>query len=140
MFDKSFKSLKQVGTFALLFVICSSNAFSQEADSSRLAYLEKATYQMVLESITDTIPFDEIGKFSDYRIRFKDSILLIQRNSSTFFIPLEDCFYGLNFSKRHKKGLHGFIVYRKNEEDAIIIERWRKGVLKTRRFFLLDSD
>lgn len=107
---------------------------AQPNDSDYYRYLERQTYEMVLESLTDTVQLNSEFQFHDYQIIVEDTLLIIERKRSAIMISLNDRNKAFHFGELYKRRKHGFTVYSAKNQDAIIIERWRKGALKTRRF------
>lgn len=103
------------------------------SDSARQAYLEKVTYEMALRGITDSIEFEGHYRSSDYEVFAEDTLLILSSRNDRILLSnkwSEASFFG-SLYKGEKDGYWIYLL----ANQSFIIERWKKGVIQSRRVF-----
>lgn len=103
---------------------------SIETDYS--TYLKNHVHDIILSSITDTLKVEDNFIFKDYSISFStDSVMIIVSKKRKRIVPIISDGWATRFYWKGKKD--GIWVH--TERKGVLVERWKKGVLKTRRWF-----
>lgn len=103
---------------------------SNETDYS--LYLKNQVHKIVMSSITDTLIAEDKIEFKDYSINFSiDSVIIFESNKRKWIVPITSNFWVVQCYRRERK--HG--IWIQSEKNGVLVERWKKDQLKTRRWF-----
>lgn len=109
---------------------------SDSANAAYQKYLERQTYDIILAAFTDTIVIEEEAIFTDYSLNeiTDTSVTIDLKRNKQIVVSREGYGWVLRGYRKNKKdGLWVFC-----QANGFLIERWQRGVIKSRRW-LLDS-